>query len=140
MSTVINVAIRKSQEFEEFLELNGFSVENLGEENFSVIRDEELAVIVNVTEGVMRFQVDICSTSTLDSKEMYFKFLDLNTEILPVSFGVDSTDAKDPRLVLIESRLTADLSSDELLGVFDSLELATDRAEEVLTEGLGESS
>ena len=30
MSTVINVAIRKSQEFEEFLELNGFAVENLG--------------------------------------------------------------------------------------------------------------
>lgn len=136
MATEISVAIRKSQEFEEFLELNGFSVENLGEENFSVTRDEELAVMVNVTEGVMRFQVNICSTSNIDTKEMYFKFLDLNTEILPVSFGVDSTDADDPCLVLTESRLTADLSSDELLGVFDSLELATDRAEEVLTQGL----
>ena len=136
MGTEINVAIRKSQEFEEFLELNGFSVENLGDQNFSVTRDDELAVMVNVTDGVMRFQVNICSTSTIDSKEMYFKFLDLNTEILPVSFGVDSTDADDPHLVLTESRLTGDLSSDELLGVFDSLELATDRAEEVLTEGL----
>lgn len=137
MGAEINVAIRKSQEFEEFLELNGFAVENLGGQNFSVTRDDELAVMVNVTEGVMRFQVNICSTSTIDSKEMYFKFLDLNTEILPVSFGVDSTDADDPRLVLTESRLTGDLSSEELLGVFDSLELATDRAEEVLTQGLG---
>ena len=137
MGAEINVAIRKSQEFEEFLELNGFAVENLGDQNFSVTREDELAVMVNVTEGVMRFQVNICSTSTIDSKEMYFKFLDLNTEILPVSFGVDSTDTDDPRLVLTESRLTGDLSSEELLGVFDSLELATDRAEEVLTEGLG---
>ena len=137
MGAEINVAIRKSQEFEEFLELNGFAVENLGDQNFSVTREDELAVMVNVTEGVMRFQVNICSTSTIDSKEMYFKFLDLNTEILPVSFGVDSTDTDDPRLVLTESRLTGDLSSEELLGVFDSLELATDRAEEVLTQGLG---
>ena len=137
MGAEINVAIRKSQEFEEFLELNGFAVENLGDQNFSVTREDELAVMVNVTEGVMRFQVNICSTSTIDSKEMYFKFLDLNTEILPVSFGVDSTDTDDPRLVLTESRLTGDLSSEELLGVFDSLELATDRAEEVLTQSLG---
>ena len=62
MSTEIKVAIRKSQEFEEFLELNGFLVEDLGNQNFSVTRADELVVIVNVTEGVMRFQVDICST------------------------------------------------------------------------------
>lgn len=137
MSTEITIATRKSEEFEEFLELRGFAVENLGEENFSVVRDGELAVMVNVTDGVMRFQVNICSTSTIDTKELYFKFLDLNTEILPVSFGVDSTDADDPHLVLTESRLTSDLNSDELLGVFDSLELATDRAEEVLKNALG---
>jgi uncharacterized protein YjfI (DUF2170 family) len=137
MSTEITIASRKSEGFEEFLELHGFAVEDLGDENFSVVREDELTVMVNVTDGVMRFQVNICPTSNIDTKELYFKFLDLNTEILPVSFGVDSTDQDSPQLVLTESRRLGDLSSDELLGVFDSLELATDRAEEVLTQSLG---
>lgn len=137
MSEEISVAIRKAATLEEFLELNGFSVEDLGGGNYSVTREDELAVMLNVTEGIMRFQVDICPTSTIDSKELYHKFLDLNTEVLPVSFGIDSTNASDPRLVLSESRLLSDLNDDELLCVFAALELATDRAEEVLTEALG---
>lgn len=136
MSEEISVAIRKAQTFEEFLELSGFSVEELGGGNYCVTREEELPVMINVTEGVMRFQVDLCPIASIDSKEMYHKFLDLNTEVLPVSFGIDSTNADDARLVLSESRLVTDLNDDELLCVFAALELATDRAEEVLTESL----
>lgn len=136
MSEEISVAIRKTQTFVEFLELNGFSVEDLGEGNYAATREDELPVVINVTEGIMRFQVDLCPTASIDSKEMYQKFLDLNTEVLPVSFGIDSTDANDARLVLSESRLLCDLSDDELLCVFTALELATDRAEELLTESL----
>jgi hypothetical protein len=134
MSDELRIAIRKSQPFAEFLEMNGFAVEDLGDETYSVSREDELPVMVNVTDGVVRFQANLCSTSNIDTKEMYLKFLDLNTEVLPVSFGVDSTDESDPRLVIVESRLVADLSDEELLGVFDTMELATDRAEELLTE------
>lgn len=134
MSDELRIAIRKSQPFAEFLEMNGFAVEDLGDETYSVSREDELPVMVNVTDGVVRFQANLCSASNIDTKEMYLKFLDLNTEVLPVSFGVDSTDESDPRLVIVESRLVADLSDEELLGVFDTMELATDRAEELLTE------
>ena len=132
----MEVAIRKSQAFDEFLTLNGFGVEDLGGENFAVTREGELPVMVNVTEGVIRFQVDLCPTSAIDSKDTYFKLLDLNTEVVPVSFGIDSTDSDNPRLVITESRLVSDLNDEELLGVFDTLELATDRAEELLTDVL----
>ena len=136
MSDAVEVAIRKSQAFDEFLTLNGFGVEDLGGENFAVTREGELPVMVNVTEGVIRFQVDLCPTSAIDSKDTYFKLLDLNTEVVPVSFGIDSTDSDNPRLVITESRLVSDLNDEELLGVFDTLELATDRAEELLTDVL----
>ena len=134
MSEAVKVAIRRSQTFDEFLTLNGFAVEDLGGGNFAVTREGELPVMVNVTEGVLRFQVDLCPTSAIDSKDTYFKLLDLNTEVLPVSFGIDSTDSDNPRLVITESRLVSDLNDEELLGVFDTLELATDRAEELLTD------
>ncbi len=136
MSDAVEVAIRKSQAFDEFLTLNGFGVEDLGGENFAVTREGELPVMVNVTGGVIRFQVDLCPTSAIDSKDTYFKLLDLNTEVVPVSFGIDSTDSDNPRLVITESRLVSDLNDEELLGVFDTLELATDRAEELLTDVL----
>ena len=116
--------------------LRGFSVENLGGGDYSITRDGELPVMVNVTEGVMRFQVELCPTSAIDSRDMYFKLLDLNTEVLPVSFGIDSTNQTSPSLVIVESRLVSDLSDEELLGVFDTLELATDRAEALLTDTL----
>jgi uncharacterized protein YjfI (DUF2170 family) len=136
MSDAVEVAIRKSQAFDEFLTLNGFGVEDFGGGNFAVTREGELPVMVNVTEGVIRFQVDLCPTSAIDSKDTYFKLLDLNTEVVPVSFGIDSTDSDNPRLVITESRLVSDLNDEELLGVFDTLELATDRAEELLTDVL----
>ena len=136
MSDAVEVAIRITQTFDEFLTLNDFGVEDLGGGNFAVTREGELPVMVNVTEGVMRFQVDLCPTSAIDSRDTYFKLLDLNTEVLPVSFGIDSTDLDNPRLVITESRLVSDLNDEELLGVFDTLELATDRAEELLTDVL----
>ncbi|MEY3897008.1 MAG: hypothetical protein RLZZ214_2529, partial [Verrucomicrobiota bacterium] len=56
----------------------------------------------------------------------------LNTEILPVSAGLDTSHPEDRRLVLVESRETGDLSDQELLAVFDALELAVDRVTEIL--------
>jgi hypothetical protein len=60
--------------------------------------------------------------------------LDINTDILPVSFAINSSDPQDPHLVLVESRVTGDLSEHEVLSVFDALALAADKAEMLITE------
>ena len=133
MSNVL-IATRKTEEFVPFLELNGFSVENIGGEIYKVQKDEELPVYVSVSDNDIYFEVDLGNVGGFADKEFYFKLLDLNTEVLPVSFGINNTNPKDPHLVLIESRETGDLSDQELLAVFDALELATDKAELVLGE------
>jgi len=131
MSNVI-IKIEKKEEFSRFLSLNGFDVEDLGNDIFRVSRENELPVFVKVDDKNIYFEVDLGNISEIANKELYFKLLDLNTEILPVSFGINNTNTEDPRLVLIESRATGDLNDDEVLSVFDALELAVDKAEALL--------
>lgn len=131
MSNVI-IKIEKKEEFSRFLSLNGFDVEDLGNDIFRVSRENELPVFVKVDDKNIYFEVDLGNISEIANKELYFKLLDLNTEILPVSFGINNTNTEDPRLVLIESRETGDLNDDEVLSVFDALELAVDKAEALL--------
>ena len=128
------IATRRTEEFAPFLELNGFSVENVGETIYKVQRETELPVFVSVNGNNMYFEVDLGNVTGFADKDFYFNLLDLNTEVLPVSFGINNSNPDDPRLVLVESRETGDLSDQELLAVFDALELATDRAEKVLSE------
>lgn len=131
MSNII-IKIEKKEEFSRFLSLNGFDVEDLEHGIFRVSREDELPVFAKVDDKNIYFEVDLGNISEIASKELYFKLLDLNTEILPVSFGINNTNAEDPRLVLVESRETGDLNDDELLSVFDALELAVDKAEALL--------
>jgi len=133
MSEIL-IATRRTEVFVPFLELNGFVVENVGDDIYKVTRENELPVYVSVYENNMYFEVDLGNVSEFGSKELYFNLLDLNTEILPVSFAVNNSNPEDPRLVLVESRMTVDLSDQELLAVFDALELAVDKAEAVLAE------
>ena len=133
MSEIL-IATRRTEVFVPFLELNGFVVENVGDDIYKVTRENELPVYVSVSENNMYFEVDLGNVSEFGSKELYFNLLDLNTEILPVSFAVNNSNPEDPRLVLVESRMTVDLSDQELLAVFDALELAVDKAEAVLAE------
>ncbi|MCK5437121.1 MAG: hypothetical protein KAI90_03865 [Desulfobulbaceae bacterium] len=137
MSSEVIIATHKYNEFEDFLKLNDFVVEKVGESIYKITREEELPVFVNIDGNNMFFEVDLGNISAFADKEFYFKLLHMNTEILPVSFGIDNTNPDDPRLVLAESRVTGDLNDEELLSVFDSLELAVDRAEELLAEHIG---
>ena len=118
----------------EFLLEHEFRVEEAGANVLSVRRADELPVFITATDGVMFFEVDLGNVSAVADKEFYFKVLDLNTEILPVSIGIDTTNPDDPRLVLIESRETGNLDQNEVLSVLDALELAVDKAEVLLTE------
>jgi hypothetical protein len=137
MSGVL-IATRKTEELMPFLELHGFSVEQIGDKICKVTRDNELPVFVSVYDNNMYFEVDLGNVSAFATTDLYFKLLDLNTEILPVSFAINNSNPDDPHLVLVESRITVDLSDQELLAVFDALELATDKAETVLNDFIEE--
>jgi len=130
----VTIASRREADLVPFLKLNGYTVEEINQNIMKVSRDEELPVFISVNEGNMYFELDLGNISAFADKELYFKLLDMNTEILPVSFGINNSHPDDPHLVLIESRETGDLSDQELLAVFDALELAVDKAEELLSE------
>jgi len=127
------VEVKKRTGILEFLQTADFQVEDLENQVYRVSRNEELPVFIKIDNNEIYFEVDLGNVSPFADKEFYFQLLDLNTEILPVSFGINNSNKEDPRLVLVESRLTADLSDNELLGVFDALELAVDKAEGILS-------
>jgi hypothetical protein len=131
MSDII-VKTNTKEDLVTFLQLNGFQIEDLGQGVSLATREGELPVFLKAEAGTLFFEVDLGNLDDLGGNEKLFELLDLNTEILPVSFGINSTNPEDPRLVLLESRQTANLDDNELLGVFDALELATDRAEQLL--------
>lgn len=135
MSEVI-IHIERQEEFDRFLIMKGFEVEDIGNGVHRVAREGELPVFVARDGNQLYFEVDLGNISELASQELYFKLLDANTEIAPVSFGFNNANPEDPRLVLVESREIGDLSDGELLSVFDSLELAADTAEAILKKAV----
>ncbi len=119
-----------------FLEFNEFSVTKLDDGIYRVERDSELPVFINLEGGHLYFEIDLGNVSSFATEKLYHDLLDLNTEVLPVAFGLNRTNPDDPRLVLVESRECENLDSNELLRVFTSLELAVDRAEALLANYL----
>ncbi len=119
-----------------FLEFNEFSVDELDDGIYRVERDGELPVFINVDGGHLYFEIDLGNISSVATEKLFHDLLDLNTEVLPVAFGLNRTNPEDPRLVLVESRECENLDSNELLRVFTSLELAVDRAETLLADYL----
>ncbi|MBN1970854.1 MAG: hypothetical protein JXR48_19035 [Candidatus Delongbacteria bacterium] len=119
----------------DFLLLKGFHVEQISDFIFKVEKSDEIPVFVNVGKETLFFLVDLGSISEFGCEDLYFRLLDINTEIIPVSVGVDSSSG-DKRLVLIESREVRNLDDNEILSVFNSLEIAADKIEILLSEYL----
>ena len=109
-----NVVIRDKQEtpLMDFLQMNDYFVEEITDKVVKVSRTGELPVFLNVDERTIYFEVDLGNISDIANEELYYKLLDLNTEILPVSLGINSTAEDDPRLVLVESREIANLDKE----------------------------
>ena len=124
------------EDLASFLKFNGFSVEDLGDGLYRVVRDAELPVFINLEDKHLYFEIDLGNISAIANEKLYHDLLDLNTEILPVALGLNRSNPDDPRLVLVESREAENLDSNELLSVFTALELAVDRAESLLAEYL----
>ncbi|MBN2809227.1 MAG: CesT family type III secretion system chaperone [Deltaproteobacteria bacterium] len=130
------VTSSKKEDLVSFLEFNGFTVEILEKDIYRVERDGELPVFINLKDGHIYFEIDLGNVSSVATEKLYHDLLDLNTEILPVAFGLNRANPDDPRLVLVESREAENLDSNELLSVFAALELAVDRAEILLADYL----
>ena len=128
----IQITTQRSDTLVEFLQLNGFEVTELESSILQVVRGDELPVFLQLNNRSLHFEVDLGNISSIASMELYEGLLDANTAIQPVCFALNSTNPKDPRLVITESHLVDDLSDEELLGVFDALELAADSAEVLL--------
>lgn len=130
------IKLVREDELARFLESNGFAVEELANDVFRVQRADELPTFLKVDDQQIYFEVDLGNIEPIISQELLLTLLSLNTEILPVSVGLDNSNPADRRLVLVESRETHDLCDQELLAVFDSLELAVDRVTEILSPAL----
>lgn len=130
----MDIKIRSTIEnsFEDFLLFHDYSVEKLSDSVYKVVKENEFPVFLNIDKEQIFFEVDLGNIESIASKDLYFKMLDLNTEILPVSLGINNCKEDDPRLVLVESREVKNLDDNEVLKVFSSLELAVDRVEALL--------
>lgn len=136
MKDILITCCRKV-DFLHFLEMNNFQIEEIDDSIFKIKREDELPVFLHINENNLYFEVDLGNVSSITDKDFYFNLLDLNTEILPVSLGIDTSNPEDPRLVLVESRETENLDENELLSVFDAFELAVDKSEALLTKYVG---
>lgn len=127
------IKLQREDELARFLESNGFTVEELANDVFRVQREDEIPVFLKVDDQQIYFEVDLGNIEAIITQDLLLALLALNTEILPVSAGLDTSNPDDRRLVLVESRETGDLNDQELLAVFDALELAVDRVTELLS-------
>ena len=130
------IKVQREEELARFLEAHGFAVDELSNDVFRVQREEELPVFLKADNQQIYFEVDLGNINELLSQELLLSMLALNTEILPVSIGLDTSNSEDHRLVLVESRETCDLNDQEFLAVFDALELAVDRVTELLSPSI----
>ena len=132
MVAEITIHRRGATSFTQFLEDHDFEVQQVTDTVIQATRYDELPVFINHNGDSLYFEVDLCSLIGLGSHELYFDLLNANTEILPVSVGVNAAEKEDPRLVLVESREVSNLDENEIMAVFNALELATDKIEAIL--------
>jgi hypothetical protein len=118
--------------FIDFLHDNDYAVEQVTDTIYQVSRIDEIPVFVDHRDQSLFFEVDLGSLKDIGSKELYYSLLDINTEILPVSVGVNDTNPDDPRLVLLESREAQNLDENELLAVMSAFEIAAVKIEDML--------
>lgn len=133
MSNII-VTTERKENIIDFLSNLDYLVDDLGENLYRVEREGDFPVYLNIDDETLYFEVDLGSLKALGSENLYFKLLESNTQILPVSFGINNTNPSDPHLVLVESRETVDLCDIEVLSVFDALSIASDKANTLLAE------
>ena len=121
----------------EFLKQEGFEVSDKEDGNVLVISDEDDFTIFSViNDSQIELMVDICGENDLMPDKLlgaYTMLLDMNTEIQPTCYGIDSTEKEDPRIVLVDSLALEDLDASELQLSLSSIARNTVNAVEILT-------
>lgn len=120
----------------DFLENRDYIVDEVSDSLLSANKSGEMTIYISMIDDIMYFYIDLGNVTDIANKELYFKILDLNTEILPVSIGIDTTNEKNHRLVIVESREIDNLDDNELLYIFNAMEIATDKVAMLLAEYL----
>lgn len=127
----INITSRSQTPLKDFLEGHDYLVTPMGEGLWQVTR-EDLDVFLKLEGSMLYFETDLGSTQGIAAEAFYRDLLVLNTKILPVSLGIDHS-GEEERLILIESRETANLDDNEILSVFESLAIAYHKVEHMLS-------
>ena len=120
-----------------FLSNQGYNITDQGV--VLLLENDELNIGGLITDEQIEFVIDLCSINDLDKsklQEIYEKILDENTEILPSSFGIDSGNPEDKRLVLVDSLAIENLDKNELLLTLDALTLNVIAAYDLLEKYL----
>ena len=107
-----------------FLSNQGYNITDRGA--VLLLENDELNIGGLITDEQIEFVIDLCGINDLDKnklQEIYEEILDENTEILPSSFGIDSGNPQDKRLVLVDSLAIENLDENELLLTLDALAL-----------------
>ena len=107
-----------------FLSNQGYNITDRGA--VLLLENDELNIGSLITNEQIEFVIDLCGINDLDKnklQEIYEKILDENTAILPSSFGIDSGNPQDKRLVLVDSLAIENLDENELLLTLDALAL-----------------
>ena len=120
-----------------FLSNQGYNITDQGA--VLLLENDELNIGGLITDEQIEFVIDLCSINDLDKsklQEIYEKILDENTEILPSSFGIDSSNPEDKRLVLVDSLAIENLDKNELLLTLDALALNVIAAYDLLEKYL----
>ena len=120
-----------------FLSDQGYNITDQGD--VLLLENDELNIGSLITGEQIEFVIDLCGINDLDQnklQEIYEQILDENTEILPSSFGIDSGDPKDKRLVLVDSLAIENLDGNELLLALDALALNVIDAYDLLEKHL----
>ncbi len=120
-----------------FLSNQGYNITDQGA--VLLLENDELNIGGLITDEQIEFVIDLCSINDLDKgklQEIYEKILDENTEILPSSFGIDSGNPEDKRLVLVDSLAIENLDKNELLLTLDALTLNVIAAYDLLEKYL----
>jgi len=120
----------------EFLKQEGYEVKEQKNSGVMLITDEDDFTIFSIINDLqIEFIVDICGENDIRPDkllEAYRMLLDQNTEILPTCYGIDNSNSKNTRIVLVDSLALENLDVNELQLSLSSLAQNTLNAVEIL--------
>ncbi len=135
MDSINQVLVRQVSEInlQNFLESHDYLVHEVKPNIYKISRDQ-IDVFLIVEEKNIFFELEVGDLAEIEGLEIYQEILNLNTEVLPVSFGLDTKTNNSKRLLILESRERENLDENEILSVFESIEIALFKIQKLLTK------